>query len=593
MCQPKKWWIGLLPLALLLAAMLGVKTSDIESDLANRSSEQLKSAGLEWANASFAGRDGLLKGEAPTPDLKDLAVPATERAWGVRRVSGAGLTVMPEVKPYIVAAIKDGGKVTLSGSYPNTQLKTGVVSALKSAMPNADVVDQMRFGRGASPALAASASFGLAQLARLTKGSLQISDDAISITGQAADVASYDAVLKALDAVPAGIKIAKAEITPPRVSPYTFGVAKAADGAISLSGFAPNAGARDALFAAAQKLGTASGSLGLADGLPDSVNLTAVGAYFYDVLANLKSGSAKLTDTVISVSGEAIDVAAYEKVKALLAAAPSGVGSVTQDIKPPPAVKPYVWSAERTAQGVTLAGLIPSEAARGTILDAAKRIFGAGTVTDQMKLAFGAPDGFLDVVKIGLEQLGKLKAGKFSMSDAALRFDGEGADASLIDGINKAFASLGARFNLTNLLKALPARIAMPTIPTFDPNSPQAICQVKFKEILDKDQIFFATGSARITEESRAVIKILADAVTACPTMTVEVQGHTDSDGDDDANIDLSNRRANAVVEALHNLGVESERMSAKGYGEGYPIAPNDTAEGKAKNRRIEFVVTK
>lgn len=116
---------------------------------------------------------------------------------------------------------------------------------------------------------------------------------------------------------------------------------------------------------------------------------------------------------------------------------------------------------------------------------------------------------------------------------------------------------------------------------------------MKFREILDKDSIHFATASARITRESQGVLRLLADAVKACPTMQVEIQGHTDADGGDEANLDLSNRRATAVVRALEELGVQPGRMAAKGYGKSQPIAPNDTPEGKAKNRRIDFVVSK
>ena len=89
------------------------------------------------------------------------------------------------------------------------------------------------------------------------------------------------------------------------------------------------------------------------------------------------------------------------------------------------------------------------------------------------------------------------------------------------------------------------------------------------------------------------MINALADAVKVCPTMTVEIQGHTDADGNPAANLDLSNRRAASVVAALEALGVQPGRLSAKGYGETQPVAPNDTPENKAKNRRIDFVVAK
>jgi uncharacterized protein (TIGR02145 family) len=68
------------------------------------------------------------------------------------------------------------------------------------------------------------------------------------------------------------------------------------------------------------------------------------------------------------------------------------------------------------------------------------------------------------------------------------------------------------------------------------------------------------------------------------------VQGHTDSDGDNDLNQKLSEDRAQTVMEQLVSMGISKERLSFKGYGESKPVAPNDTPEGKASNRRVEFV---
>ena len=73
------------------------------------------------------------------------------------------------------------------------------------------------------------------------------------------------------------------------------------------------------------------------------------------------------------------------------------------------------------------------------------------------------------------------------------------------------------------------------------------------------------------------------------PSLSVEVGGHTDSQGDDASNLDLSNRRAAAVVTALGERGVPQWSMRAKGYGETRPIASNADEAGRARNRRIEF----
>jgi OOP family OmpA-OmpF porin len=114
-------------------------------------------------------------------------------------------------------------------------------------------------------------------------------------------------------------------------------------------------------------------------------------------------------------------------------------------------------------------------------------------------------------------------------------------------------------------------------------------CAGRF-EILSRSQsINFRTASAMIEASSNAFLDALADIVTRCPGMVVEVGGHTDSIGGDAANLALSERRAAQVADYLVGKGIERGRLVAKGYGEAAPVASNDTAEGRAKNRRIEF----
>ena len=101
--------------------------------------------------------------------------------------------------------------------------------------------------------------------------------------------------------------------------------------------------------------------------------------------------------------------------------------------------------------------------------------------------------------------------------------------------------------------------------------------------------INFETSSAVITAEGKAVLDGAAEFLIANDG-PVEVAGHTDSDGDDAFNLQLSQDRADAVMAYLIEKGVPAENLTAVGYGETQPIADNGTDEGKAKNRRIEFV---
>ena len=103
--------------------------------------------------------------------------------------------------------------------------------------------------------------------------------------------------------------------------------------------------------------------------------------------------------------------------------------------------------------------------------------------------------------------------------------------------------------------------------------------------------ILFDVNSDKIKPESFATIKEIANILKENPTAKVKITGHTDSDGADDLNLDLSKRRSEAVKkELVTTYGIESSRLETEGKGESEPIAPNDSGINKAKNRRVEFI---
>lgn len=102
--------------------------------------------------------------------------------------------------------------------------------------------------------------------------------------------------------------------------------------------------------------------------------------------------------------------------------------------------------------------------------------------------------------------------------------------------------------------------------------------------------IMFDYNSSNIKPESMGVLKSIVQVMNDNPTLKFEVGGYTDSDGDDAYNLKLSQQRADAVKTQLIALGISADRLTTKGYGETNPIADNTTPEGKANNRRVEFV---
>ena len=111
---------------------------------------------------------------------------------------------------------------------------------------------------------------------------------------------------------------------------------------------------------------------------------------------------------------------------------------------------------------------------------------------------------------------------------------------------------------------------------------------------LNSEKISFESGSSDLTDTDRTVLQQAAARLKALPAGTViDVTGHTDNTGDAAANTKLSQERADLVRAFLVQNGVAADRLVAKGFGSTQPIASNDTEEGRAQNRRIEYRLEK
>ncbi len=106
------------------------------------------------------------------------------------------------------------------------------------------------------------------------------------------------------------------------------------------------------------------------------------------------------------------------------------------------------------------------------------------------------------------------------------------------------------------------------------------------------NDIFFEHNKHILLDESYPALEKLYNILTRNPKYKIEIAGHTDNTGEDDYNAALSEARAGAVMEWLEEQGIESLRLTARGYGESMPISTNETELGKQQNRRVEFKIT-
>jgi OmpA-OmpF porin, OOP family len=117
------------------------------------------------------------------------------------------------------------------------------------------------------------------------------------------------------------------------------------------------------------------------------------------------------------------------------------------------------------------------------------------------------------------------------------------------------------------------------------------VCQQLFTDLLSKGTIRFETGRADIDRDSAGLLDRLVEIAMRCPTANIEVAGHTDAAGEEVANQALSEKRAQAVINFLVQAGLSANRFTPAGFGSTQPLASNDTSDGRAQNRRIEFLV--
>jgi len=350
---------------------------------------------------------------------------------------------------------------------------------------------------------------------------------------------------------------------------------------VTLGGSAPLPASKGKLLEAARAgLGgvEVADQMNLARGAPARFDNAAL--LLIDQIGKLKDGKITISDDKVSLSGMARDLGGREAIAAALKNLPEGFSVAANEIKAPP----YIFQAYKdpVAVTLTLSGYVPDNIVHATIAAAAVRKFYSEKVVDNLKASVGAPGGFAAAVVTALGALSRLSTGTLVVSDRVAKLSG---DALYDAAASQIRAGLTKDFPQSFQLKA-DITVKPPAAPV-----DATVCQQLFSELLAKGNIRFESGRADILADSAGLLDGLIETALRCPTANIEIAGHTDADGDDAANKMLSEKRAQAVADYLVKAGLPADRFAAVGYGSTQPVAANDTDEGKAQNRRIEFLV--
>lgn len=350
---------------------------------------------------------------------------------------------------------------------------------------------------------------------------------------------------------------------------------------ITLGGHAPLPASKARLADAARAAAAGTEVLDqmiLARGAPPRFDTAAL--LLIDQIGRLKDGKITLSDTAVSLTGMAREIGNREAILAALKNLPEGYSVKENAIKAPP----YVFRANKdpVANTVTLEGYVPDNNVHAAIVAAVGRKFFAEKLVDNLKASAGAPQGFQNAVVAALGALSRVSTGSLMLSDREVKLSGDALYAVAADQIR---GGIGGELPQGWSVKADVS--VKPVASAVDPT----VCQQLFFELLGKAKIRFESGRATIDKDSMGLLDKLIETALRCPTANIEVAGHTDSDGDNNTNMALSEKRAQAVSDYLIKAGLPPDRLKAVGYGSSQPVAANDTDDGKAKNRRIDFVV--
>lgn len=385
----------------------------------------------------------------------------------------------------------------------------------------------------------------------------------------------------------------------PTAQSYRFNIEKT-DDAIILSGNVPLPDTRRALveavkvkYPAAKVVDELTYALGAPAGFDEAAKFAV------SQLSGLASGSLATNDGVLAVKGIAPDQISFDTLMAGLKTPPSDltIGAVTVEVKAPvgsapsaapeppmPELEGTIFKAERNAEAetLTLSGFYKDARQHDDILAAAKRNFMSDKIIDITAMAANAPSSLDGIAGLGLSQLSRLGDGVLELKDKVLSLNGTAL-------YEKATSSIKSTIT-DNLPQGYTGQA---TIAVAEPEDvvDTTACQSLFVSVISNGTIQFETASARIDKDSAGLLDVVVSIAQRCPTGKIEVQGYTDTDGSTQDNLQLSQQRADAVLQYLVNAGVDGARLTAVGYGQTSPVASNDTQDGKAKNRRIEFLV--
>lgn len=586
-------------LSLLVFAVAGVGSWQVATRITDRiedsTERQFRTAftaeGQDWASFTADGLMLHLGGSAPNEVARFHALTIAnglidkDRVVDETKLAERDFLEPPDFK---LEVMRQGPVVSLIGLLPKRTNREELTSRLASGGIN--VTDLTSAAAFPPPENWQSViDFAVSATKMSDQVTVSVTPELVRITANASSLDDKQQIESALEsATPAGVSTNISVSAPlPVISPFRLRFIHDGENIALERCASENEADRDLIIAAAIAAGTDEDIdciLGI--GAPSGWGQAASAGIAS--IARLGAGTLEMSDGKIRIILPAAISRADQdtETERLTDTLPDGFTLSFERAEPPPTEGPVRFIARLDSDDgpASISGVVHDPTMRQTVQSLARAQL--GPVEGKLALDPGLRDDWALRVMAGLDAMGVLDLGDLEVSSDHIRLSGISGDRLAPE---KAVAALAARLGA-----GADYTFSIAYDPRLDPEvvlPDGTTCVDRLNAVMLQSQIGFEPGGSTIAGDIAPVIEQLRPIMDECGSFQIELAGHTDSQGPDDANMTLSRERADAVLTALRDAGIPVQNMTAQGYGETRPIAENDTREGRETNRRIELTL--
>ncbi|WP_306754417.1 OmpA family protein [Paracoccus actinidiae] len=553
----------------------------------------LAASGQDWVDVATDGLQVRLTGTAPSEVDRFRAMTQAGSAVDPSRVvdrmtvASADKMTPPDFK---VELLRNDQGISLIGLVPASTDRAGLLRVLRDETAAPNVTDLLETADYAVPdQWDAALQYGLRAAQMAARAKISIQPGGVTISALADSAAEKERLESALRrALPDGVTLVT-DISAPRpvIAPFTLRFVKDGDSAHFEACAADTEEGRDRIVAAAQAAGARNVpacTLALGSPSPDWADAAAAAIA---AAGDLGQGAVTLSDADVALTAPpSVEKPAFDAAVTRLQQALPPVFSLQATLEQAPdetVAGPAEFIATLSdAQVLSLRGAISDDRMRDTVDSLARARF--PTVQADLTANPQVPQGWTVRVIAAIEALDTLQTGSAGVTPDLIRVTGTSGDPGAAEAAAARLSERlgpGAAYELAiRYDRRLDQSLNLPDGPE---------CVRRMNIVMSESEVGFEPSKSAIAGDPAPTLDRLASVMAECADYQLEAGGHTDSQGSEGFNADLSRGRAQALVAAMAGAGIDVTNMTARGYGESQPIATNETEEGREENRRIEF----